>query len=251
MPHSRDPSWIGECLESCKRKDKRSDLDMSRKRKSDEAETQALIASMSLEDMRKLADTLHDDKKVLGFSLMGIPLPVWDWWRDQAQWAALGEFHEPRFIDEHEKVSEIAASMLYGEIDLVEKLGPARRTLYDINRKVTCFVCTRKFHDAIDGSDGASNQGIGCDASVHQLQDGSWIILGSYGSDFDLYLFEFLPRGSYPPPLVAMADPICDDCIRRLVQSRQVRFVRQLTIAEAGDLKLVARPPRDQESRPT
>jgi hypothetical protein len=59
-------------------------------------------------------------------------------------------------------------------------------------------------------------------------------LIGSYGSKFDLDLFEFATE---PEEALKHADPVCDECIASLRNNGFIRFVRAMSF---NDLELLS-----------
>jgi hypothetical protein len=81
-------------------------------------------------------------------------------------------------------------------------------------RTVTCAWCGNCHTSAVPGDLDSRLQGIACASDV-VLEDGRWIVRGSYGSrehDMERYVFV-----AHPPS--APADPVCDTCVSERIHA--------------------------------
>ncbi len=90
-----------------------------------------------------------------------------------------------------------------------------RCTLFQCD--VTCLAC-KLIYGCMGMGD--TTQGVNCSSSV-KFKDGSWWIFCGYGSDYDMDAFKFLgdPDEVYAGENKTGIDPICDLCIKHLIDN--------------------------------
>lgn len=85
-------------------------------------------------------------------------------------------------------------------------------------RTANCKICNVERKVVAPGD----TQGDDCASAVFK-RDGAWFLIGCYGSgrfDMDLYRFKYAP-----PDIYRNADPVCDDCVQKLID---VEFLEQV-----------------------
>lgn len=94
---------------------------------------------------------------------------------------------------------------------------------------IICQVCNSTYKSALPNDMQAFNQGIDCACSVVQ-EGGQFYIIGGYGSSaYDLMSLKFIKP---VPDGYVNADPICDNCVKSLMDQKIVELDRDLMFGD-------------------
>jgi hypothetical protein len=124
-------------------------------------------------------------------------------------------------------------------------LGEGRKPVWEpsqLDQEIEEVLCKRcdKPYPLIFGED-TPTQGNGCDVGVHYTKSGKWILVGHYGSKYDLTLFEFVKE---PEESLKYANPICDNCVDSLKSNGTIKYIREVGMNELmdNDLGIIYEP---------